>query len=264
MAPRSIWKGHLGFGIVQVPVKLYSATEEKGVHFNQLHRECGQRIQMPKWCPTCARKVEAEELVKGYEVSKGQYMVMEEADFQALPLKSLKTIEVVEFVPGSGIDPRHYDKAYFLAPDEAGGKAFMLFLQVVEEMGLTAVAKLCYRDRDHLSALRPFGGVMLLQTLFYTDELRDPVELYPKTVPAVSDKEKEMARRLVEAMKAPAVDLTKFRDEYRDALTKVIEAKLAGQPIQVAPEAPAKVVDLADALLASIQAAETAKVSVKA
>ena len=95
MAPRSIWKGHLGFGIVQVPVKLYSATDEKTVHFNQLHRECGQRIQMPKWCPTCDRKVEAEELVKGYEVSKGQYMVLEEADFQALPLKSLKTIEVV-------------------------------------------------------------------------------------------------------------------------------------------------------------------------
>ena len=247
-------------GMVAVPVKLYSATDEQAVHFNQLHRECGQRIQMPKWCPQCARKVEPTELVKGYEVSKGQYVVLDEADFQALPLKTLKTIEVVEFVDGSGIDPRHYDKSYFLAPDEAGGKAFLLFLQVVAEMGLTAVAKLCYHEREHLSALKPFGGVMLLQTLFYTDELRDPSELYPKTVPNITDREKDMARRLVEAMKSPVVDLSKFRDDYRDALLKVVEAKVAGQPIQAVAQAPTGVVDLADALLASIQAAETAKV----
>jgi len=191
-------------------------------------------------------------------VGKDQYVVLEEADFQALPLKTLKTIEVVEFVDGREIDPRHYDKAYFLVPDEAGGKAFFLFLQAMDEVGLMAVAKLCYREREHLSAIRAFGGVMLLQTLFYTDELRDPVEFYPKAV-AVSDKERELARKLVEAMKAPTVDLSKFRDEYRDALLKVIEAKLAGQPIQPVPQAPAKAVDLAEALLASIQAAETAK-----
>lgn len=259
MAPRSIWKGTLGFGMVAIPVKLYSATDDQAVHFNQLHRKCGQRIQMPRWCPTCDQKVAPEDLVKGYEVGKDQYVVLEEADFQAVPLKTLKTAEVVAFVDGKGIDPRHYDKAYFLAPDEAGGKAFFLFLQAMDEVGLVAVAKLCYRDREHLSTIRAFGGVMLLQTLFYTDELRDPVDLYPKMVPAVSDKEKEMARKLVEAMKVATVDLTQFRDEYRDALLKVIEAKLAGTPLQVAPQTAAKAVDLADALLASIQAAEAAK-----
>lgn len=259
MAPRSIWKGTLGFGMVSVPCKLYTATEEKAVHFNQIHRECQQRIQMPKWCPTCDRKVEADELVKGYEVAKGEYVLLDESDMAALPLKSLKRIEVLEFIEGSGLDPRQANKSYFIAPDEAGPKSFSLLLHALGQVGLVGVVKLCMREREHLATIRPFGNVLLLQTMFYSDELRNRSE-YEVALPQVSEKELEMAITLVKTLDSGDVDLGKYQDEYRDALLQVIQAKLNGETISVAPaEAPAPAGDLVDTLMASIQAAQKQK-----
>ncbi|MBA7613593.1 Non-homologous end joining protein Ku [subsurface metagenome] len=259
MAPKSIWKGAMGFGMVSVPVKLYSATEEKAVHFNQLHRDCQTRIQMPRWCPNCDRKVEQSEIVKGYPVGDNQYVLMEEADFTSLPVKSLKSIDVVAFVESGQIDPRHYNKPYFLAPEDAGTKAFSLFLQAMAKVNLVGICKLGYREREHLATIRAFGGVILLQTLYYADELRNPDEVAPKLAD-VSDREMEMAITLLQTLQTPNAYLGKYEDEYRVALLDRIQAKLNGQPITVAETAKEEPqMDLVDALMASINAENKAK-----
>lgn len=259
MAPRSIWKGQVGFGLVSVPVKMYSATEERTVHFNQLHRDCNTRIQVPKFCPTCDRKVEQAEIVKGYPVGDNQYVLMEDADFTALPVKSLKTIDVVAFVEGNQIDPRHYNKPYFLAPEDAGTKAFSLFLQAMGKVNMVGICKLGYREREHLATIRAFGGVILLQTLYYSDELRNADEVAPKLVD-VSDREMEMAITLLQTLKTPNANLDQYQDEYRTALLDRIQAKLNGQPITLADAAPEEPkMDLVDALMASIDAEKKAK-----
>ena len=246
---RSIWKGSINFGMVAIPAKLYSSTDDKKVSFHQYHADCGSRIQMPKWCPTCERKLEAFEIKKGYEISQDQHIILEETDFQALPLKSLKTIEVVEFVDGKGIDARCYSDCYFLSCEDTGAKAFRLFLQAMETLGVVGIAKLCYREREHLSVIRAYDSVMLLQTLHYADELRPYDELKPRQV-VLSDKELELAQSLVKAMIAE-FDLTKYQNEYREALESLIEAKLNGEVITIQAERP--VSDVADALIKSLE-----------
>ena len=280
MAPRAIWKGAMGFGMVSVPVKLYSATEEKTVHFNQLHYDCKPpaeeadteadaeaeaeaiictRIQVPKWCPKCERKIEPAEIVKGYPVGDEQYVLMDEADFASLPVKSLKSIDVVAFVEGDQIDPRHYKSSYFLAPEVAGVKAFSLFLQAMGKVNMVGICKLGYREKEHLATIRAYGGVILLQTLHYSDELRNQEEVAPKLAD-VSDQEMEMAITLLQTLKTPHADLGQYQDEYRVALLDRIQAKLNGTPItkaETAQEEPQ--MDLVDALMASINAEKKAK-----
>jgi len=262
MATRPSWKGTIGFGMVSVPVKLYPATAEKTVRFNSIHRKCQTRIQMPKWCPTCDSKVEAGELVKGYEVGDNQYVLMEETDFAAIPLKSLKAIEVVEFVDGSKIDPRHYEKSYFIAPEEAGVKAFSLFLQAMAKVNLVGICKLVRGEKEHLATIRAFGGVILLNTLFYSDELHSATDVQVK-LSEVSDREMEMAITLIKTLASDTVDLSKYQDQYRDALMQVIQAKVAGQPITVQAPKEEKAMDLVDALMASIDAESKKKEAVE-
>lgn len=253
---RSIWKGSINFGMVAIPAKLYTATDDRRVSFHQIHADCGSRIQMPKWCPTCDRKLEAHEIKKGYEIAKDSHIILDEADFQSLPLKSLKTIEIVEFVDGSGIDTIYLDACYFLTCEDTGAKAFALFLKAMEQANLVAIAKLTYREREHLSAIRPYDGVMLLQTLHYADELRPCDELKPRQV-ALSDNEMELAQMLVDRMKGD-FDLANYHDDYREALERLIEAKLAGKVIPVEAE-KAPVGDVADALLQSLELVGTKK-----
>ncbi|MBA7689299.1 Non-homologous end joining protein Ku [subsurface metagenome] len=258
MAPRSMWKGALGFGMVAIPVKLYSATEEKAVHFNQLHKDCQTRIQMPRYCPTCQKNLEASEIVKGYPVGDNQFVLMEEADFASLPVKSLKSIDVVAFVEGGQIDPRHYKSSYFVAPDDAGVKAFSLFLQAMGKVNMIGICKLGYREREHLATIRAYGGVILLQTLYYTDELRKADEVTPKLVD-VSDREMEMAITLLQTLQTPTPNLDQYKDEYRETLLKVIEAKLNGVTLTVEAPTEAPKMDIMDALMASINQAQEKK-----
>jgi len=247
---KSIWKGSINFGMVAIPAKLYSATDDRRVSFHQIHAECGSRIQMPKWCPVCQRKLEAFEIKKGYELNDQQHIILEEADFQSLPLKSLKQVEVVEFVDASQIDIRAYHDCYFLTCEDTGAKAFTLFLKAMEQANLVGVAKLTYREREHLSAIRPYDGIMLLQTLHYADELRPYDEVKPRAV-ELSDNEMELAQMLVDRMKG-TFDLTKYHNDYREALERLIEAKLAGEVISVEAE-KVPVADVADALLKSLE-----------
>ena len=261
MAFRAIWSGSLGFGLVNFPVKLYSSVDENDIHLNQLHRTCGQRIKMPRWCPDCDKQLETAEIVKGYPMGDG-YVHLEDADFETLPVKTIKAIEVVEFVAPGTLDPRHYDKAYFLAPDKAGTKAFALLLKGMEQAERVAVARLTMRQREHLCTIRPYQEgdshhpLFLLQTLFYADELRDAQPLYGK-LPEVSAEEQTMAVQLIEAMVGEA-DMSKYQDEYQMALTQLIEAKFAGEEIKVSPVAEAApTTDIMAGLLASIEAAKS-------
>jgi len=254
MARRSIWKGAISFGMVAIPAKLYSATEDQKISLHQYHKECGTRISMPKLCRQCGKELQTVDIVKGYEVGDS-YVPLTEEDFQNLPLKSLKTIEVVEFINPDQVDVRAYDSSYFLAADTGGDKAYSLFLLAMAEANLVAVAKLGYREREHLAVVRPYQGVMMLQTLRYADELRPFDDLKPVERP-ISNKEMELAVSLVKAMATPQFDPGKYHDEYRQALEKLIEAKIAGEALPVVQEAPAAVSDVADALLTSLKLVE--------
>ncbi len=258
MAPRPTWKGGMGFGMVNVPVKLFTATDEKTIRFNNIHRVCKTKLNQPKSCPTCKVEVEAKDMVKGYEVGDNQWVFLEESDFAAVRLKSLKAMEVLEFVDGAGIDPRHYDQSYFVAPDEAGAKAFSLFLQAMAKVNLVGVVKLTFKTKEKLATIRAFGRLILLQTLFYADELK-PIKDIEVALPDVSDREMEMGITLIKTLASDKVEMTKFHDTYREALMKVIQAKVAGEVIiaQVTEEVPA--MDLVDALMASITAGQKKK-----
>ena len=248
---RSIWKGNIKFAVVTIPAKLYSPTDDKRVSFHQIHGECGSRIQMPKWCPKCERKVEASELAKGYELAKDQHIILEESDFESLPLKSVKTIEVVEFVDQTKIDILAFSDSYYLTCEDVGTMAFQLVREVMATANLVAIARLTYREREHLSVVRPYNGIMLLQTLHYADEVRDWRELKPREV-TVSDRELEMALMLVKAFTVSEFEHTKYHDNYREALEKLIEAKMTGQVLQVEAEQK-PVTDIAEALMASLK-----------
>jgi len=239
---------------VSIPAKLYSATDDSRVNLHQYHAECGSRIKQPKWCPNCERKLEAQEIKKGYELAENQHIIVEEQDFQSLPLKTLKTIEVMEFADRSRIDIRCFDACYFLTCEDVGAKAFTLFLKAMEKANVVAIAKLTYREREHLASIRPYDGVMLLHTLHYADELRPYEELKPRQM-ELSDKELELALMLVDKMRGD-FEFGKYHDDYREALERLIEAKLAGEVITAPAEKP-PVADVAEALLQSINLVDT-------
>jgi len=249
---RSMWKGSLGFGMVAIPVKLYGATDDKRIAMNQLHTECGSRIKMPRYCPQCDRQLEAAEIVKGYPIDKEHYVPVTAEELEMLPLDSIKSIQVDAFIKDIE-DPRYFKDSYLLSPEEVGAKAFVLFVSAMEKAGVMGIAKISIREREQLCSVRPFNGVLLLQTLHWGDELRDYGELVPFAT--VSDQEMEMAGQLIGGM-TKEVDLAEYKDEYRQALVDLISAKLEGKTIE-APIAPPKQDGaLADQLLASLNAIE--------
>ena len=253
--PRSIWTGMISFGMVSIPVKLFTATESKDISFNQLHAECNSRIRQLRWCPVHDREVERDEVVRGYEYGKEQYVLIDDEDMEKLPLPSKRTIELSAFIRAEEIDPVYYEKAYYLEPDEAGRKPFALLMRALTEKNLTAVAKIAIRNKERLCALRPYDGLLMMETLFYTDELR--VERgTPLPEVEVSDRELDMAFKLIELL-SEDFNPAQYHDTYRQALLQVIEAKLQGQELVAAPaDAPAKVTDLMTALRASVDAAQ--------
>jgi len=247
---RSMWKGSLGWGMVAIPVKLYGATDDKKISMHQLHTECHSRIKMPRYCSQCDRQVETSEIVKGYEISKDKYVEVTESDLDTLPLNSLKSIQIDAFVEKVG-DLRYYKDCYFLSPEEVGVKAFVLFVKAMEDAGVVGISKISIREREQLCCVRPFEGILLLQTLHWTDEFRDYGELIPFAT--ITDAELEMAGKLVGAM-TKEVSLENYKDSYREALIELINAKLEGRTIEAAPAPPKQDADLAKQLLASLNA----------
>src|SRR6185436_2144038 len=261
MAPRATWKGFLKISLVNIPIKVFPATESSGsISFNQLHAECQTRIQQKRWCPHCTREVPNTEIVKGYEFEKGQYVILEEEDFDKVRPESTRVIDLVQFADDSAIDPMYVDRTYYLAPD--GRMAVEAFAVMREGMkGKVGVGKLALYGREYLVAVRPHDRGIVMHTLHHAAEIRsiDVVEELSSVPEKVKPEEIRLAKQVIETFAAP-LNLSDYKDEYREGLQKIIEAKVAGEEI-VTPEAeaPPKVVNLMEALKKSLDAVSTTK-----
>jgi DNA end-binding protein Ku len=254
MPPRSMWKGAISFGLVTIPVAVYPATEEKSVKFNQLHDEDMGRIRYKRVCEVDGEEVPYEHIVKGYEIEKERYVVLEDEDFDAVPVESSRTIDIQQFVALEEIDPILYKKSYYLVPDETGAKAYALLRRALEEEGKVGISKVSFRDKEHLAALRFKDDAFVLETMFWPDEIRAAEFETIHGDGKIRDQEIEMAKALIENLSEPW-NPEAYKDEYREALLEVVEKKAAGEEIEAAPEAqPARVVDLMEALKASVEA----------
>lgn len=254
--PRSMWKGAISFGLVTIPVSVYPATEEKTLRFNQLHDEDGGRIRMKRTCSVDGEEVTFDHIVKGYEYEKDKYVVLTEDDFDKVPVESSRAIDIVQFVDLEEIDPMMYKKSYYLIPEETGAKAYALLREALTQENKVGVAKVSFRDREHLAALRFKGDAFVLETMYWPDEIR-AAEFGDVNVDAkVRPQELEMAKTLIENLTSEWSP-EEFTDEYRDALLRIVEAKIAGEEIEIVEAEPtAKVVDLMEALKASVAAAK--------
>lgn len=256
--PRAIWSGAISFGLVNVPIKLYSATSAKTVRFHQLHAKDGVRIQQKRICPADGEEVAYDDLVKGFEVAPDRYVIVRQDELDALDARHTKTIDIEAFVELSEIDPVYYDNAYHLAPATGGAKPYALLLRAMEAAGKVAIGRFVLRTRQQLCALRPAGGVLVLSTMLYGDEVNAPERL--DELEALADveatrSEVAMAGQLIESLSAP-FDPTAYKDEYRERVLDLIERKAAGEEVAVQPAAaaPQAVPDLMAALEASVAA----------
>ncbi len=258
MPRRAIWKGAVTFGMVAIPIKLYTATESKDFSFVTLHDACKTRLKRPRFCPYHEEEVTSSDVVRAYEFAKEQYLVMEQSDFENLPVPSTHTIEITQFVELSTVDPVNFDRAYVLEPEGVGTKPFYLLKQSLEASGRAAIAKVSLRQKEHICCLRPFEHGLAMHTMHYPDEIRGVKELdLPEEQTAITEAEMSMAAMLIDQMTSP-YDPSLFQDEYRLTLERAIEAKLNNrETIAPAAEAsPGGVADLMEALRASIAAAE--------
>jgi len=261
MAPRATWKGFLKISLVNIPIKVFPATESSGsISFNQLHGECQTRIQQKRWCPHCSREVPNSEIVKGYEFEKGRYVVLSEDDFDKVRPESTRVIDLVQFADESAIDPIYVDRAYYLAPD--GNMAADAFAVMREGMkGKVGVGKLALYGREYLVAVRPQQRGIVMYTLHHAAEIRsiDEVEELHAVSASVKPEEMKLARQVIGTFEGP-LNLKDYRDEYREGLQRIIEAKIAGEEV-IAPAAdtPPRVVNLMEALKKSLDAVSTAK-----
>jgi DNA end-binding protein Ku len=259
---RPIWIGAISFGLVFVPVKLYAATEQKDIRFNYLHEKCKTPVQYRRFCPYCQTEVIMEEIVKGYEYEKGKYVVLKEEDFENLSGgEGGRSIEILDFVNLAEIDPVYYEKAYYLAPSEGGAKVYELLRRAMGDTGKVAVARVVIRSRQSLAAIRVSGNVLVMSTMHYPDEIRQagviPEMNYQVTL---HENEVKMAENLIGSLSAEFRP-DKYSDTYREALMEVIQGKITGEAVEV-PARPetGKVVDLMDALKASIDLAKQERV----
>ena len=261
MASRATWKGYLKISLVNIPIKVFPATESSGtISFNQLHGECRTRIQQKRWCPQCNREVPHSEIVKGYEFEKGRYVVMEDEDFDKVRPESTRVIDLVQFAEDSAIDPMYVDRTYYLAPD--GGMAADAFAVMRDGMaGKVGVGKLALYGREYLVAVRPYQRGIVMHTLHHAAEIRgiDAIEELNAVPAKVRPEEIKLARQVIDTFHAP-LNLSDYKDEYRAGLQTIIDAKIAGEEI-VAPtiDAPPRVVNLMDALKKSLDAVSSAK-----
>jgi DNA end-binding protein Ku len=254
--PRAMWKGAISFGLVTIPVSVYPATEEKTLRFNQLHAEDGGRIRMKRTCSIDGEEVPYDEIVKGYEYEKDRYVVLTDEDFDQIPVESSRAIDIVQFVDLDDIDPMLFKKSYYLAPEETGAKAYALLREAMSQDNRVGIAKVSFRDKEHLAALRFKDDAFVLETMFWPDEIRVADFGGVDVDLSVRDQELQMARQLIENLTSEWSP-EEFSDEYREALVKIVEAKINGEEIEVVqPEPTAKVVDLMEALKASVAAAK--------
>ncbi len=256
---RAMWRGSISFGLVNVPIKMYAATERKDISFRQIHKECGTPIKYEKVCPTCGRKIEEEEIVRGYEYEKGKYVIIRDEDLEQIPDEKTRTIDIIDFVNLEDIDPIYFANSYFLGPEETGQKAYVLLRKAMQEGNKIAIAKVVIRTKQSLACLRPYKEKhLIMETMFFPDEVRKVED-----IPVIEDvkfheNEIKMAVQLVGSL-STKFDPSKYTDDYRKTMLDVITAKLEGQEITVPAPREEKVVDLMEALKASLALAEKEK-----
>jgi DNA end-binding protein Ku len=254
MAARPIASGTISFGLVSVPVKLYTGTQSKNLSFNLLHGKDKSRLKQQYICGTCGAVVEREEMVRGYEYAKDQYAILSPEEIKALEQTSDQSIEIEEFIPIASIDPIYFEKTYLLGPDKGGAKAYRLLREAMSEAGKGAVAKFSTRGRQQLVLVREAQGGLMMHALFYADEVRDFSEIDRGESITLKAGEIQLAVQLIEQLGSATFDPTKYEDEYRKRALELIEQKVAGQEITLAPaQAPkGQIIDLMEALKASL------------
>jgi DNA end-binding protein Ku len=257
---QAIWKGTLAFGMVSIPVRLYSAIEDHDVSFHQVHDEDAGRVRYHRVCTVCGKEVAYADLAKGFELPSGETVMLTDEDFANLPLPTTKIVELVAFVPASQIDPLALARGYYLEPEPAGRKPYELLRAALERTKRVGLAKVAVRSKESLAVLRPRGDVLALQTMVWPDEVRKAQFDVLEREVSVSDAELRMAHTLIEAMASDFAPET-YHDGYREALLSVIEAKTAGKDVAARPEPaePAPPLDLITALQASVEAAQAAR-----
>jgi DNA end-binding protein Ku len=264
---RTIWNGSLNFGLVNIPIGLAVAQQRKDTAFRTLHRECGTPIKQKRYCPFHERDVEAEELVKGWEFAKGQFVMVEDEDLESVAVQRSQAIDILRFVPVSEVDPIYFDRTYYLAPANAAAqkRPYVLLLRAMQEAEMGAVGKFVLWGKENLCLIRPLGESLALETLFFAEDIRSRTEI-DEAVEDVDVKEPElaMARQLVESL-VGEFDPEEYENEYRNYLRAMLEAKLEGKEItRPAPVPQAPVVDLMDALKQSVAQAQKKKAPAKA
>jgi DNA end-binding protein Ku len=249
----TVWKGYLTFGLISVPVRLFVAARTERISFNQIHDKCGSRIKQQTFCPACECIVERSELKKGFEVAKGRFVIVEEDDIKKIAPRSNEAMEIVEFVRVAQIDPIYFDASYFVAPEEAGKKAYELLFQAMRKSGFSAIAKIAMHQREHTVVIRPYSHGLTLHTMFYPQEVRSIPEFGRDTDVQIRPQEVALAEQLVESL-AAEFDPSKYRDEYQMQLAALIESKKQGWEIKgTAPRRLAPVIDLVQALQQSLR-----------
>jgi len=247
----TVWKGHLTFGLISIPVRMFAAARGERVSFNQLHKVCHSRLRQPLFCPVCNRQVERSEIVKGYEYEKDQYVLFNDEELDKIEPPSAHVMEILEFVKLDEMDPLYFDASYYVSPEDAGVKAYQLLLKGMEETGYGAIAKLTMHQREHIVIIRPGAQGMTLHTMFYSNEIR-AAEAVPSDKIELKDQEKKLADQLIQSLAAPWQP-EKYRDEYQENLKGMIQAKLKGQEVtEVAQPHMAPVIDLMEALKKSL------------
>ena len=258
--PSAIWSGSVGFGLVQVPVRLVTATRSRDVSFNQLEEGTGARIRYKKVSDRTGEEVTPDRIQKGYEISKGRYVVVEAEELASLAPKASHTIDIEEFVDLAEIDPVYFEQPYYLVPDEKGKKAYRLLVDAMTELNKVAIGRIVIRAKERLVAIRTLDGLLCVETMRYSDEVVSRDGLAPEEI-EVGEREVAMARQLIESLAVDKFEPEKFRDEYREQVLDLVERKAAGEEIVAQPEAqaPAKVLDLVAALEASLEKAAGAR-----
>jgi DNA end-binding protein Ku len=248
----SVWKGHITFGLISIPVRLFAAARTERISMNQIHKVCQTRVRQPLFCPACNRQIERSEVMKGYEYEKDQYVLFNEDELDKIEPPSATTMEILEFVKLEEVDPLYFDASYYVTPEDAGKKAYNLLLMAMDESGYGAIAKLTMHQREHIVVIRPRAKGLTLHTLFYADEVRQVAEYGHTDKIEVKDTEKKLALQLIESL-ATHFNPEQFHDTYRQSLRAMIEAKRKGEHVVEASHPKlAPVIDLMEALKKSL------------
>jgi DNA end-binding protein Ku len=247
----TVWKGHVTFGLVSFPVKLYTAARSETISFNQLHKEDHSRVKQVLYCAAEDKPIARTDIVKGYEYEKGRWVVVEDEEIKRMAPASAKSMEILEFVKSSEVDPVYFESSYYMAPDEAGERPYALLYEALERTGYTGVAKITMHNREHIALFRPGPTGLMMHTMYYADEVRS-VEEFRTDKTLVKEKELALATMLIESL-AAEFQPEKYHDTYRDNLRAMIDAKIQGKEVVAPPEPEAaRVIDIMEALKQSL------------